>query len=88
MEGTRCHKKDVNCWRAFYDAHAEKVREFARMSPHLTYVEVLLDETAPSVLESYTGIPANCLQHCHPGKPKDPNVNLKTYRRCQPMASS
>jgi hypothetical protein len=80
-----CLKTDVTCWRNFYNAHTEKIRRFAVDNPTLTYLEVQLDDATPSALESYTGIPSNCFQHCHPGRPKDPNVDLKTYKKCKPI---
>jgi hypothetical protein len=82
---SRCQKTDVTCWRSFYDAHTEKIRRFAIDHPSLTYLEVQLDATTPSALESYTGISSKCFQHCHPGKPKDPNIDLKTYKKCHPL---
>jgi len=80
-------KDDEPCWRDFYEAHTVKVREYAKTHLDLTYVEVQLDESSPSVLESYTGISSRCFQHCKPGKPKDPNINLKRYRKCRPINS-
>lgn len=80
-----CEKGDKECWQTFYLAHAEKIRRFAVEHLQLTYIEVPLDAEAPSLLESYTGVPQSCLQHCTPGKPKDPNVNLRTYKKCKPI---
>ena len=84
----RCLKTDVACWRGFYNAHTEKIRRFAIDHPSLTYLEVQLDGTTPSALGSYTGIPPDCFWHCRPGKPKDPNIDLKTYKRCKPNNKS
>ena len=80
-----CEKGDKECWHTFYLAHTEKIRRFAVEHLQLTYVEVPLDADAPSLLEFYTGVPQSCLQHCTPGKPKDPNVNLRTYKKCKPI---
>jgi len=76
------------CWRDFYNAHTKKIREFAKDHPHLTYVELGLDASSPSVLEYYTGVSASCFQHCRPGRPKDFNVDLRTYKKCKPIIVS
>ena len=74
-------------WEDFYHAHTEKIRQFALKNLHMTYVEVELEmANAGIIMEYYTGIRARCLQHCYPGPPKDPNVNLKTYKKCKPMS--
>ena len=73
-------------WESFYHAHTEKIRQFAMNNLHITYVEVELEtEDAAETMEYYTGIDRGCLQHCFPGPPKDPNVDLKTYKKCKPM---
>ncbi|KAL3773296.1 hypothetical protein ACHAW5_000243 [Stephanodiscus triporus] len=84
----RCTQEDVTCWRSFYNAHTEKIRRFAIDHPSLTYLELQLDETTPSALELYTGISLECFQDCHPGKPTDPNVDLKTYKKCKPISTA
>ncbi|KAL3802861.1 hypothetical protein HJC23_007638 [Cyclotella cryptica] len=76
-------------WEDFYRAHTEKIRQFALKNLHMTYVEVELELTnAGEIMEYYTGIRASCLQHCYPGRPRDPNVNLKTYQKCKPVSLS
>lgn len=80
----QCHPGDVACWRNFYNAHREKIRRFAIEHPSLTYLELELDEKTPMALEMYTGISSDCFMDCHPGRPKDPNVDLRTYKKCMP----
>ena len=76
-------------WESFYIAHTEKIRQFALNNLHITYVEVELETAdAAETMEYYTGIDAGCLQHCYPGPPKDPNVDLKTYKKCKAMNSA
>jgi hypothetical protein len=84
----QCTQEDVTCWRSFYYAHTEKIRRFAIDHPSLTYLELQLDEKTPSALEFYTGISSKCFKDCHPGKPKDPNVDLKTYQKCKPISTA
>lgn len=73
-------------WESFYHAHTEKIRQFALKNLHITYVEVELEtEDSAEMMEYYTGIDRICLQHCFPGKPKDPNVDMKTYQKCKPV---
>ena len=79
----QCLHKDVTCWRSFYNAHTEKIQRFTIDHPSLTYLEVQLDRTTPSALESYTGIPPNCFQDCHPKRPKDP-----AYKKCNPITAA
>jgi hypothetical protein len=74
-------------WEDFYHAHTEKIRQFALNNLHITYVEVALEEAnSGETMEYYTGIDKSCLQHCFPGKPKDPNVDMKTYQKCKPVS--
>jgi hypothetical protein len=55
-------------WSNFYNAHTQKIREFAMNHPSLTYVEVQLeDPKMGELLEYYTGIPSTCVMDCHPG---------------------
>jgi uncharacterized protein CbrC (UPF0167 family) len=63
-------------WIDFYHAHTEKIRNFAKDHLSLTYVEMEL-ETAPSLIEYYTGIKSDCFQHCLPGK--------KKHEMCRPV---
>jgi hypothetical protein len=73
-------------WESFYNAHTEKIRQFALNNLHLTYVEVELESAdSGEIMEYYTGIRKRCLQHCFPGPPKDPNVDLRTYKKCKPV---
>lgn len=74
-------------WEYFYNAHTEKLRQYALKNLHITYVEVELNEEAGEIMEVYTGINSTCLMHCYPGPPKDPNVDLKTYTKCQPVVA-
>jgi len=83
-----CAHEDARCWKDFYNAHTEKIREFARNHLSLTYVELELDEATPSVLESYTGISASCFRHCRPGRPTDPNIDLRKYKKCKPDSTT
>ena len=71
-------------WENFYNAHTEKIRQFALRNLHITYVEVELgSKDWQQKVEYYTGIDKSCLKHCYPGPPKDPNVDLRTYQRCK-----
>lgn len=55
-------------WSNFYNAHTQKIREFAMKHLSLTYVEVQLeDPKMGEMLEYYTGIPSSCVMDCHPG---------------------
>ncbi|KAL3808543.1 hypothetical protein ACHAXA_002710 [Cyclostephanos tholiformis] len=81
----QCLPSDIACWRSFYDAHTEKIRRFAIDHPSLTYLELQLDERTPMALEMYTGISSECFKDCHPGKPTDPTIDMKTYNRCKPI---
>jgi len=74
-------RKKENYWIDFYNAHTQKIRDFAMKNPSLTYVEVELeDENMAKKLEYYTGVPSTCVMDCHPG-PKwireHPNVTGK-----------
>lgn len=84
-----CSPEDEPCWRDFYHAHTEKVREFVARHPHLTYIEVLLDKSGPSMLERYTGIPATCMQHCRPvGRKQIENMTadeVRKHKKCKPL---
>ncbi len=55
-------------WKDFYEAHTEKVRQFAKKHPHMTYVEVELGVSSANMMEFYSGIPRSCFGDCHPGK--------------------
>lgn len=84
----RCGIDDELCWESFYVAHTEKIRDFARNHPQMTYVELLLDDDAPTGLESYTGVSADCFKHCRPiGRPKEAGIDPRKHRKCQPIAS-
>ncbi|KAL7459157.1 hypothetical protein ACHAWC_010895 [Mediolabrus comicus] len=55
-------------WVEFYEAHTQKIREFAMKHLSLTYVEVELeDDKMAEQLEYYTGVEQKCVQVCHPG---------------------
>ena len=55
-------------WLDFYEAHTQKIREFALKHLSLTYVEVELEnDKMAEQLELYTGIKQSCVQVCHPG---------------------
>ena len=71
-------------WENFYNAHTEKIRQFALTNLHMTYVEVELESNdTAEAMEYYTGIDKSCLQHCYPGKPPE-DVDKKTWTKCQP----
>ena len=84
-EGEDCAHGDEACWRSFYDGHTEKIRRFALDHLDMTYIEVGLDEYTAGRLEYYTGIRSSCLEHCLPGKPKDPTIDRRTYKQCKPV---
>ena len=55
-------------WIEFYEAHTQKIREFALKHLSLTYVEVELEnDKLAEHLELYTGVKQSCVQVCHPG---------------------
>ena len=55
-------------WLDFYEAHTQKIREFALKHLSLTYVEVELEnDKMAEQLELYTGVKQSCVQVCHPG---------------------
>ncbi len=55
-------------WIDFYEAHTQKIREFALQHLSLTYVEVELEnDKMAEQLERYTGVKQSCVQVCHPG---------------------
>jgi len=61
-------RKKEDYWIDFYNAHTQKIRDFAMKNPSLTYVEVELeDENMAKKLEYYTGVPSTCVMDCHPG---------------------
>ena len=56
-------------WVNFYNAHTQKIREFAMDHLSLTYVEVELEnENIGTILQQYTKVSPDCLMECHPGK--------------------
>ena len=83
-----CAHEDEACWRSFYEGHTEKIRRFALDHLDMTYIEVGLDERTAGSLERYTGIRSGCFEHCRPGKPADPKVDPKTYKRCKPVGEN
>ncbi|KAL7459161.1 hypothetical protein ACHAWC_010899 [Mediolabrus comicus] len=61
-------RKKVKYWIEFYEAHTQKIREFAMKHLSLTYVEVELEnDKMAEQLEYYTGVTQKCVQVCHPG---------------------
>ena len=62
-------------WTSFYHAHTEKIRRFAKEHLTMTYVEMELEDA--SLIDYYTGIHADCLKHCLPGK--------KAKETCKPL---
>jgi hypothetical protein len=70
-------------WSDFYNAHTQKIREFALKHLSLTYVEVQLeDPKMGELLEYYTGIPSTCVMDCHPGPHWHKNTNATS--KCHP----
>ena len=69
-------------WVAFYNQHTQRIRDFAKQHPTLTFLEVSLeaDDTA-DLLEESIGISANCWANCNPDKSK--NKNCGVLRRMQ-----
>ena len=62
------HRGKRQYWIDFYEAHTQKIREFALEHLSLTYVEVELEnEKMAEQLELYTGVQQSCVQVCHPG---------------------
>jgi hypothetical protein len=62
------NESKMQYWIEFYEAHTQKIREFALENLSLTYVEVQLEsETMAEQLERYTGVEQSCVQVCHPG---------------------
>ena len=56
-------------WIAFYEAHTQKIREFALAHLSLTYLEVELEhEKVAEQLERFTGVKQTCFKHCLPGQ--------------------
>mmetsp|Transcript_24568 Transcript_24568/g.40538 ORF Transcript_24568/g.40538 Transcript_24568/m.40538 type:complete len:406 (-) Transcript_24568:682-1899(-) len=61
-------RRKVQYWVEFYQAHTQKIREFALNHLSLTYVEVELEnDKMAEQLEHYTGVKQSCVQVCHPG---------------------
>ena len=61
-------RKKVKYWTEFYEAHTQKIREFAMKHLSLTYVEIELEnDKMAEQLEYYTGVAQECVQVCHPG---------------------
>ena len=55
-------------WIEFYEAHTQKIREFALAHLSLTYVEVELEhDKVAKQLKRYTGVKESCFKHCLPG---------------------
>jgi hypothetical protein len=76
-------RKKMHYWVEFYEAHTQKIREFALKHLSLTYVEVELENPKMAEqLELYTGVKQSCVQVCHPG----PHWIRKhdTTSRCHP----
>eukprot|EP00984_Skeletonema_dohrnii_P034899 scaffold34135_cov183-Skeletonema_dohrnii-CCMP3373.AAC.3 len=70
-------------WIEFYEAHTQKIREFALKHLSLTYVEVELEnDKMAEQLELYTGVKQSCVQVCHPGD--DWIRKHDTTSRCHP----
>mmetsp|Transcript_12938 Transcript_12938/g.26145 ORF Transcript_12938/g.26145 Transcript_12938/m.26145 type:complete len:405 (+) Transcript_12938:2123-3337(+) len=70
-------------WIEFYEAHTQKIREFALIHLSLTYVEVELEnDKMAEHLELYTGVKQSCVQVCHPGN--DWIRKHNTTSRCHP----
>eukprot|EP00573_Skeletonema_grethae_P006258 CAMPEP_0201709990 /NCGR_PEP_ID=MMETSP0578-20130828/58393_1 /ASSEMBLY_ACC=CAM_ASM_000663 /TAXON_ID=267565 /ORGANISM="Skeletonema grethea, Strain CCMP 1804" /LENGTH=398 /DNA_ID=CAMNT_0048198993 /DNA_START=22 /DNA_END=1215 /DNA_ORIENTATION=+ len=64
----RSSRNKKQYWIDFYEAHTQKIREFALQHLSLTYVEVELEnEKMAEQLEQYTGVKQACVQVCHPG---------------------
>lgn len=56
-------------WIEFYEAHTQKIREFALAHLSLTYLEVELEhEKVAEQLERFTGVKQTCFKHCLPGQ--------------------
>ena len=62
-------------WVDFYNAHTEKIRNFAEKHLSMTYIEMELEDA--SFIDYYTGISAKCFQHCQPAK--------KQHEMCKPL---
>mmetsp|Transcript_17804 Transcript_17804/g.27949 ORF Transcript_17804/g.27949 Transcript_17804/m.27949 type:complete len:403 (-) Transcript_17804:1191-2399(-) len=61
-------RQKMQYWIEFYEAHTQKIREFALKHLSLTYVEVELENVKMAEqLEQYTGVKQSCVQVCHPG---------------------
>ncbi|KAL7552241.1 hypothetical protein ACHAWF_015464 [Thalassiosira exigua] len=72
-----------NYWATFYEAHTQKIREFAMKHLSMTYVEAELNAEMGDILEKYTGVSPSCVMDCHPG-PKWVKQNNATGR-CHPV---
>ena len=73
-------------WVNFYEAHTQKVREFAMEHMSMTYVEAELADDLGEVLEPYTGVSPSCVMDCHPG-PHWVRKNNATSR-CHPVGEN
>jgi len=76
-------RRKVDYWVEIYQAHTQKIREYALKHLSLTYVEVELEnDKMAEQLELYTGVKQSCVQVCHPG----PHWIRKhdTTSRCHP----
>ena len=60
--------EDEEYWTNFYNAHTQKIREFATNHLSMAFVELELEgENMGELLEYFTGVPSSCLMDCHPG---------------------
>eukprot|EP00537_Pseudo-nitzschia_pungens_P001041 CAMPEP_0172364056 /NCGR_PEP_ID=MMETSP1060-20121228/7271_1 /TAXON_ID=37318 /ORGANISM="Pseudo-nitzschia pungens, Strain cf. cingulata" /LENGTH=400 /DNA_ID=CAMNT_0013086971 /DNA_START=318 /DNA_END=1520 /DNA_ORIENTATION=+ len=54
-------------WVSFYNKYTDKVREFAKDHPSLTYVEIPLDDDTGAAMEERVGLPKECFGHANLG---------------------
>ncbi|KAG7336646.1 hypothetical protein IV203_024580 [Nitzschia inconspicua] len=68
-------------WVTWYEAYAQRIRDFARQHPTLTYVESPLEDMngTAALLERLTGIPSSCYGRSH--------VNKKRRNKTKPEKS-
>ncbi len=86
-ESAPIRNKKEEYWVNFYDAHTQKIREFALKHLSLTYVEVELEnENVGKILEQFTKVSQECLMDCHPG-PKWIKQNNATSQ-CHPIGQN
>jgi hypothetical protein len=66
-KGKYSNRPTKQTWADFYQNHARRIREFVRLHPSITYIEVELESSDTGrILEDATGISRECWGDCPP----------------------